>query len=34
MATVCEVQQSQFCTLAGLPPAAPTDKKPERLRWY
>jgi len=34
MATVCEVQHSQFCSLAGLPPAAPTDKKPERLRWY
>ena len=31
--TVCVVQYEQFCSLAALPPAKPSDKKPQRLRW-
>ena len=36
-ATNCIVQYKQFCSLSTLPPVAPakpSDKKPERLRWY
>lgn len=34
--TNCVVQYKQFCSLKALPPAPaqPSDKKPQRLRWY
>jgi len=34
IATNCVVQYAKFCSLASVPPAQPTDRKPERLRWH